>query len=121
MTGAAAAAARRWLTPLELGLLGGIWGASFLFMRIAAGDFGAFALVEMRLALGALVLLPFSWRSLPQIGARLWVTLGAIALINTAVPFVLYAWAARAHGPRCWSELWARSCTGRERICRAGI
>ncbi len=95
MTGAAAAAARRWLTPVELGLLGGIWGASFLFMRIAAGDFGAFALVEMRLALGALVLLPFSWRSLPQIGARLWVTLGAIALINTAVPFVLYAWAAQ--------------------------
>lgn len=90
--------ARRWLTPLELGLLGAIWGGSFLFMRIAAGDFGAFPLVEIRLALGALVLLPFSWRSLLQIDARLWATITVIALINTAVPFLLYAWAAQ-HAP----------------------
>jgi len=32
---------RGWLTPLELALLGAIWGASFLFMRVAARDFGA--------------------------------------------------------------------------------
>ncbi len=44
----------RWLTPVELTVLGAIWGASFLFMRVAAKDFGAFALVEVRLALGAL-------------------------------------------------------------------
>jgi drug/metabolite transporter (DMT)-like permease len=53
----------RWVTPIELTLLGAIWGASFLFMRVAAGDFGPFALVEVRLSLGALVLLPFLWRS----------------------------------------------------------
>ena len=52
-----------WVTPIELTLLGAIWGASFLFMRIAARDFGPFALVEVRLSLGALVLLPFLWRS----------------------------------------------------------
>ena len=27
-----------WLTPLELALLGAIWGASFMFMRVAARD-----------------------------------------------------------------------------------
>lgn len=89
------AAAAPWLTPLELLLLGGIWGASFLFMRIAAGDFGSFALVEVRLALGALVLLPFFARSLRQIGPRLWALLLAVAFVNTAGPFLLFAWASQ--------------------------
>jgi hypothetical protein len=35
---------RDWRTPLELTALGAIWGASFLFMRVAAPEFGAFAL-----------------------------------------------------------------------------
>ena len=33
---------------LELLMLGVIWGFSFLFMRVAAPEFGAFALVEIR-------------------------------------------------------------------------
>ena len=37
-----------WLTPLELTALGAIWGASFLFMRVAAPDFGAAPLVAVR-------------------------------------------------------------------------
>ena len=41
----------RWLTPLELTILGAIWGASFLFMRVSAREFGALPLVEIRLAL----------------------------------------------------------------------
>ena len=41
-----AAAVARWLTPLELTLLGAIWGASFLFMRVSAREFGALPLVE---------------------------------------------------------------------------
>jgi hypothetical protein len=40
-------AANAWLTPVELLLLGAIWGASFLFQRVAAKDFGAFPLVEV--------------------------------------------------------------------------
>lgn len=84
-----------WLTPLELGLLGAVWGASFLFMRIAADDFGPVPLVEMRLALGSLVLLPFLWWSRASFPARLWPRLAIIGLINSAVPFVLFAWAAQ--------------------------
>jgi drug/metabolite transporter (DMT)-like permease len=85
---------RRWLLPLELGLLGAIWGASFMFMRIAASDFGAFALVEIRLALGALVLLPFLWRARTRM-ACLWPKLLLIGAINSAIPFLLFAWAAQ--------------------------
>lgn len=93
--GAPALAASGWLTPLELGALGAIWGGSFLFMRVAAHDFGAFALVEVRLFLGALVLLPFLWRTRAQFNPRLWLRLAGIGVINSAIPFVLFAWAAQ--------------------------
>jgi len=42
----------------DLVLLAAIWGASFLFMRIAAPSFGAVALVEVRMLVGGLFLLP---------------------------------------------------------------
>ncbi|MFL6605371.1 MAG: DMT family transporter [Steroidobacteraceae bacterium] len=87
--------ASAWLTPLELMLLGAIWGASFLFMRVAAHDFGAFGIVEVRLFLGALVLLPLLWQARAQFNLRLWVRLAGIAAINSAIPFVLFAWAAQ--------------------------
>jgi drug/metabolite transporter (DMT)-like permease len=86
---------RGWLTPLELGLLGAIWGASFLFMRVAARDFGAMPLVEVRLGLGSLVLLPFLWRARAQFPLKLWPKLAIIGAINSAVPFMLFAWAAQ--------------------------
>lgn len=82
------------LTPLELGVLGAIWGASFLFMRIAAKDFGPLALVEVRLALGSLILLPFLWRSRARFPLKLWPKLALIGAINSAVPFMLFAWGA---------------------------
>ncbi len=84
-----------WLTPLELLALGAIWGASFLFMRIAAKDFGAFALVEVRLALGGLILSPFLWRERKRITGKLWWKIAGIGAINSAVPFTLFAWAAQ--------------------------
>ena len=87
-----------WQTTLELGALGAIWGASFLFMRVAAKDFGAAPLVEVRLALGALILLPFLWRERTVFPLKLWPRLAIIAAINSALPFVLFAWAAQ-HAP----------------------
>ena len=83
-----------WLTPLELAALGAIWGPSFLFMRIAARDFGPIPLVEVRLALGSLVLLPFLWRSRAMFPRALWPKLALIGAINSAVPFMLFAWGA---------------------------
>jgi drug/metabolite transporter (DMT)-like permease len=85
-----------WLTPVELAALGAIWGASFLFMRVAANDFGAMALVEVRLGLGSLVLLPFLWRERSRFtSGKLWGKLALIGAINSAVPFMLFAWAAQ--------------------------
>jgi drug/metabolite transporter (DMT)-like permease len=90
-----AMAARDWVTPVELMVLGAIWGASFLFMRVAANDFGAVPLVEARLALGALALSPFLWRARSAFPLRLWPKLAIIGLINSALPFILFAWAAQ--------------------------
>ena len=87
-----------WLTPVELGLLAAIWGASFMFQRVAAPEFGALPLGEIRLALGALVLLPFLWRDRAAFPLRLWPMLALVGAINSAVPFVLFAWAAQ-HAP----------------------
>jgi drug/metabolite transporter (DMT)-like permease len=84
----------RWRTSLELTLLGAVWGGSFLFMRVAASDFGPLALVEVRLALGALILTPFLWRARAQFTALTWLRVAGIAAINSMLPFALFAWGA---------------------------
>ncbi len=94
--GASADAPTGWgaLTLGELVLLGAIWGASFMFMRVAAPAFGPLALVELRLALGALVLLPFLWAVRRDLNPRLLGALAVVGIVNSALPFSLFAWAA---------------------------
>ncbi|HWT16542.1 MAG TPA: DMT family transporter, partial [Patescibacteria group bacterium] len=69
--------------------------ASFMFQRVAAPEFGALALAELRLALGALVLLPFLWRARHFFPLRAWPMLALLGAINSAVPFALFAYAAQ--------------------------
>jgi drug/metabolite transporter (DMT)-like permease len=83
-----------WVTPLELAVLGAIWGTSFLFMRISATDFGPFPLVEIRLLLGALILMPFLWRHPASFTRASIGRLAVIGAINSGIPFVLFAWGA---------------------------
>jgi drug/metabolite transporter (DMT)-like permease len=79
---------------VDLVALGFLWGASFLFMRIAGPEFGAFALVEVRVAIAAVVLLPMLYAR-GQIGELWdnWATLGVLGVHNTALPFFLLTWA----------------------------
>ena len=44
---------------------------------------------------GRLVLMPFLWRARRQFNLRLWLRLAGIGIINSAIPFVLFAWAAQ--------------------------
>lgn len=78
----------------DLILLAALWGASFLFTRMAVPAFGAFALAELRVAIAALMLVPLlalrgDFSELRAAPAR-FVVLGAF---NTAIPFALFAWA----------------------------
>jgi len=95
-----------WFTPLELTLLGAIWGAAFLFMRVSVGVFGVLALVEIRLAIGALILLPFLYKARARFPLALWPKLAGIGMLNSALPFLLFAWAT-LHAPAgvCCSPL----------------
>lgn len=81
-------------TPLELLLLGAIWGGSFLFMRVAAKDFGPLPLVGVRLVSGVLILLPFLWRARERITRAHWLRFAVIGALNSAIPFSLFAWGA---------------------------
>lgn len=85
---------RDWRTPLEILVLGAIWGGSFLFMRIAAPHFGPLPLVEVRVALGALMLAPFLWRARKVLDAAHWRRLAVVGVLNSAIPFSLFAWGA---------------------------
>jgi drug/metabolite transporter (DMT)-like permease len=79
----------------ELLLLGALWGASFLFMRLGAVDFGPLALVFVRVAGAALLLLP--WLALQgHLGAlrRHWRPIAVVGLLNSALPFAFFTMAA---------------------------
>ncbi|MCI0573232.1 MAG: DMT family transporter [Myxococcaceae bacterium] len=91
----AASPARDWLTPVELTAVGAIWGGSFLFQRVSAPEFGAVPLMVTRLALGALVLLPMLWKVRGAFSRKHWWQVPLLGVINSAVPFALFAWAAQ--------------------------
>lgn len=77
---------------IELLLLAALWGGSFLFMRIAAPVLGAVWLIEMRVLLAGLALLPFLIRSNLWSEVRQKLTsLFILGCINSALPFVLMA------------------------------
>jgi drug/metabolite transporter (DMT)-like permease len=79
-------------------LLGAVWGASFMFQRVAAPQFGPVPLVEMRLLLGALPLLPFLWIEREHFRGAVWWRIAGVGLLNSAIPFTLFAWATE-HAP----------------------
>ena len=79
---------------VEFVALGAIWGSSFLFMRLGGAEFGAVATAGVRVSIGALVLLPILWFSGHWNALR---TKAApilfVGLINSALPFALFAYA----------------------------
>lgn len=82
----------------ELLALAAIWGASFLFMRWGAPEFGALSLAWLRVGLASVALLPLlAWhQGRPSLGLlrRHWRALLALSLVTSALPFALFAYAA---------------------------
>ncbi|MUH01737.1 EamA family transporter [Scytonema sp. UIC 10036] len=80
---------------LELLLLAALWGGSFLFMRIAAPVLGPVWLIEFRVLLAGLILLPILMRlNLLQEIRRNLIPIVVVGWMNSAIPFLLLAFAS---------------------------
>ncbi|MDD3937021.1 DMT family transporter [Rhodoferax sp.] len=83
---------KSWLP--EFVLLGALWGASFLFMRLGAAEFGALPTAGMRVAIAALFLLPLLMLSGQwQVLSKHWKKIFVLGMLNSGIPFALYAYA----------------------------
>lgn len=92
-TPAAARSARRaWM--VDLLLLASLWGASFLFMRIGAAEFGALPTAAVRVGIASLFLLPllFARGQWPALRAR-WKPALALGILNCGLPFAFFSFA----------------------------
>lgn len=81
---------------VRLVALSAIWGASFLFMRIAAPVLGPALLIEFRVALAALFLFVVACLLGKSLNARAhWRHYLMLGLFNSALPFLLIGYAAQ--------------------------
>lgn len=79
---------------LEFALLSSLWGASFLFMRLGASEFGPLAMAGLRVSLASVFLLPILWQQGQwPVLRRHWKAILLAGVINSAVPFALFSWA----------------------------
>lgn len=78
---------RDWM---QFGALSAMWGASYLFIKVALEDVSPGMVVFARTALAALVLVPFAARSeaLAGLRGRLWPII-VLAFVQVAAPFML--------------------------------
>ncbi|MDP2441983.1 DMT family transporter [Rhodoferax sp.] len=75
-------------------MLGAIWGASFLFTRLGAAEFGALPTAGLRVGIAATFLLPLlllrgQWQAL----STHWKKIFFLGMLNSGIPFALYAYA----------------------------
>lgn len=90
-TGPASMGAIDWFW---LCVLGGIWGGSFYFTKIALPDFPPFTLVFLRVFLAALTLFIFlkmTGRRVPT-SRKAWRTFLGMGVLNNIIPFSLLFW-----------------------------
>ncbi|HZY20180.1 MAG TPA: DMT family transporter [Ramlibacter sp.] len=75
-------------------LLGAVWGASFLFMRLAVVDFGPMPTAALRVGIASLFLVPLLLlRGLGPLLRTHWRKVFAVGALNSGIPFALYAFA----------------------------
>jgi drug/metabolite transporter (DMT)-like permease len=79
----------------ELLVLAALWGASFLFMRMGAAEFGPIALVAVRVGGATLFLMPLlQLRGQMHVLRQHWRPIFVVGLTNSALPFLCFSYAA---------------------------
>jgi len=81
-----------WL--IDFILLAAIWGASFMFMRVASAELGAFPAAGLRVCIAAAVLLPLLLhKGLGHSLRKHWKLSFAVGVMNSAIPFACFSFA----------------------------
>ena len=76
-------------------LLGAIWGSAFIFIKIAAPEFGAVPLVQARLIIASLIFVPILFRNKYLLLLKpIWRHSLLLAITNNAIPFTLFSLAS---------------------------
>jgi len=90
------------MRPIDLArlvLLAAIWGGSFLFVRMAVGAIGPMWLTELRVGLAAIAMLIYARAAGFELNlARDWRPYLVLGVLNTALPWGLYAWSGKYIG-----------------------
>jgi drug/metabolite transporter (DMT)-like permease len=74
--------------------LAAIWGASFLFMRVAVVEFGVLPTAAVRVAVAAAFLVPLLlWRGHGRAFVQHWKGVCLIGIVNSGIPFALFSFA----------------------------
>lgn len=89
---------------LQLVLLSALWGASFLFIRIASPVLGPNVMAALRIGLATVTLIGIMRFANEAWPWRHWRELVGLGTLTVALPFLLYAWAA-LHLPAGYSSL----------------
>jgi drug/metabolite transporter (DMT)-like permease len=86
---------RSWV--VDFLLLAAIWGSSFLFTRMATVEFGPVPTAGLRVTVAAVSLLPLLLlRGLAPVLRRNWRMIFVVGLLNSAIPFICFAFALLA-------------------------
>jgi drug/metabolite transporter (DMT)-like permease len=79
---------------LILGILAVIWGGAFFFIGVAVRHVPPLTYVWLRLSIAALAMWAFLWFRGERLGLppKVWGSILLLALLNNAIPFVLFGW-----------------------------
>jgi drug/metabolite transporter (DMT)-like permease len=80
-------------------LLAAIWGGSFLFVRMAVGTIGPIWLTQLRVGLAAIAMLIYARAAGFELNLKQnWEPYLVLGVLNTALPWGLYAWSGKHIG-----------------------
>ncbi|MFN3376679.1 MAG: DMT family transporter [Burkholderiaceae bacterium] len=79
---------------LQLVLLSALWGASFLFIRVASPVMGPNVMAALRIGLATVTLMLIMRLARERWPWQHWKELVGLGALTVALPFLLYAWAA---------------------------
>lgn len=82
-------------TIIALLLVGGLWGASYVFTKVAIDETSVLTLVTVQTFIGGIAIIAYmAAKKLPYAASRsLYVKATGMALLNTVIPLLLVAWA----------------------------